>query len=96
MAAGAASFPLRGPEIGVPRPEWHPRLFLRAVEESERLRAWVAEHQPRHWKAAKHWRKENGRTCGLYRGILAMIFSQELERDLSGFTQRLRAAGYDQ
>ena len=79
----------------IPRPKFAIGSFAIVVKEPGPLRDWCMAHQAKHWKSAQYWVKRNGERCGIYRGILGMIFAAELERDPDGFTTRLRQAHYN-
>lgn len=71
---------------------WNHKLVVDAIERYEPLRLHLWELYPKHMRAANTWREVSGSNCGRYRGLIRMIFDQELERDPNGFKNLLREA----
>lgn len=75
-------------------PLWSEQAFVRSIERSPELRAYLEGFNPTGWNVALRWKGMNGVHCGLYRGMLKVLFSEALAKDPDGLQAALRTASY--
>lgn len=75
-------------------PIYSESALVKALEKDVTLGTFLESHGPDQWRAAQRWKSINGSTCGLYRAILKVLFSEALHKDPRALQDRLRSAGY--
>jgi hypothetical protein len=74
-------------------PQYQPKLFLRAIDRNEALRARLTEHK-KQWTLLILFRADFGDSCSRTRGALSFLWSLELQRDKQAFFSILTGAKY--
>jgi hypothetical protein len=80
--------------MGLPDLEYVSRFLLKAIDSSAAVRERYAKFHPKELAALALFRKEFGETCAKVKGLLSLMWLNEITRDKIGFFADLRSANY--